>query len=123
MESDKLEITWPLALQVWWSYAWRTFVFSLVISVVLGFIAGFLVALIGKPQAGQSLGIAQMCVGIHKAYFSSEESRALCAFEKFLNSTVVFDGAVHQSYTIDAFQVFLYQFDVVFCLLRRKYAA
>ena len=53
---DKVEVNWNVTLQVWWSYIWRCTVFAMILGLVLGFIGGIVVALIGKPELGAAVG-------------------------------------------------------------------
>ena len=56
----ELEVTWQRALRVWWSYTWRTLVFSILLGIVLGATAGIALGAMGKAhlarRAGETLG-------------------------------------------------------------------
>ena len=53
---EKIEVTWGATLRVWWSYAWRVMLFSGILGFVLGFIGGFVVSVMGKPELGSRVG-------------------------------------------------------------------
>ena len=39
--TNELEITWPRALRVWWSYLWRNLI-AIIVAMILGGIVGFI---------------------------------------------------------------------------------
>lgn len=53
---EKIEVTWGATLRVWWSYVWRTMLFSGILGCILGFIGGFVVGAMGKPELGGTVG-------------------------------------------------------------------
>ena len=55
-DSLSLEVTWSRTLQVWWSYAWRCVLLSMLLGIVLGAIGGFIVGILGRPQLGGIVG-------------------------------------------------------------------
>jgi len=45
--NQTMEVTWGIALQIWWWITWRFLLVSLVSDFVLGFTVGFILVLIG----------------------------------------------------------------------------
>lgn len=41
------EITWGIAFRVWWGWMWRSILLVLVLSLPLGFVIGFVGAMLG----------------------------------------------------------------------------
>ncbi|MEX1024114.1 MAG: hypothetical protein WD226_03465 [Planctomycetota bacterium] len=53
---EQLEVTWGRTLIVWWSFVWRADVFSAIVGMVLGFVGGVVVVLMGKSEWGALVG-------------------------------------------------------------------
>ena len=53
---EKVEVTYGNTLRVWWSFVWRVMLFSIILGAVLGFIGGFIVGAMGKPELGGVVG-------------------------------------------------------------------
>ena len=53
---QKIEVTYSHTLRVWWSYVWRTVLFSAILGAVLGFIGGFIVGFMGRSDMGGLVG-------------------------------------------------------------------
>ena len=60
---EKMEITWPLTLKIWWSFTWRATVFSVLLAVILGFFTGVVMAFLGLQDAiaGVSGALGYIC--------------------------------------------------------------
>ena len=44
------EVTWGQATKVWWSFVWRSLLYSFIAGALLGFIIGLVGALLGAPE-------------------------------------------------------------------------
>lgn len=55
--SDVVSIPWNEALSIWWSIAWRGFIFGLLGGFVLGFVGGFTAGAIGAPEYAEAWGV------------------------------------------------------------------
>ena len=53
---EYLEVTWERTLSIWWSYAWRCVLFSMLLGAFLGFCGGFIVGIAGRPDLGAAVG-------------------------------------------------------------------
>jgi len=53
---ERVEVTWGTTLRVWWSYVWRTTVFSAILGFILGIIGGIVVSIMGKPELAGKVG-------------------------------------------------------------------
>ena len=51
-----LEVNWDRVLTIWWEYAWRCVVFSVLIGLFLGFCGGMIVGVAGYPELGGAVG-------------------------------------------------------------------
>jgi uncharacterized membrane protein YeaQ/YmgE (transglycosylase-associated protein family) len=47
---ERIEVTWLLALKVWWSYTWRSVILGLIGSFIPTFFIGFIGAVVGVPK-------------------------------------------------------------------------
>lgn len=45
-----VEVTWTRALKVWWSFTWRSTLYSSLVGLVIGFISVFATKISGDPQ-------------------------------------------------------------------------
>ena len=52
-----MDISWATALIVWWSVAWRGFIYGLIGGFILGFIGGVVAAMLQDPQNAQLYGM------------------------------------------------------------------
>lgn len=55
-----IEVTWGMAFRVWWSVFWRSVVFILLASIGIGFLFGFIGAMLGMPPTGGVLLLIQL---------------------------------------------------------------
>lgn len=53
---EEIEPTWTNTLPVWWSFIWRVILFGIIATIIAGGIAGFILALIGKPELAETVG-------------------------------------------------------------------
>jgi len=53
---EYLEVTWERTLSIWWSYAWRCVLFSMLLGAFLGICGGFIVGIAGRPDLGAAVG-------------------------------------------------------------------
>lgn len=53
---QEIELNLEKTLAIWWAFAWRAFLFSILAGIVLGFIGGFIVGIAGSPQLGGAIG-------------------------------------------------------------------
>jgi ABC-type nitrate/sulfonate/bicarbonate transport system permease component len=54
---EKIEVTWGTTLRVWWSYVWRSALFSMLLGFVLGLIGGIIVGIVGGThQTASNVG-------------------------------------------------------------------
>jgi hypothetical protein len=51
-----MSVSWGIALKVWWSAAWRGFLYGLVGGFVLGFVGGIIAAAIHAPEKAVFFG-------------------------------------------------------------------
>ena len=61
------ELTWGIAIRVWWSFMWRALLFGFLLGAVAGFIVGFAGGFLGlsKEQVilySQILGAIMGCI-------------------------------------------------------------
>jgi hypothetical protein len=56
MSPEFLEVTFGRTITVWWSFVWRTFVFSALMGALLGFGGGIVVGAAGHPELGGAVG-------------------------------------------------------------------
>lgn len=50
--TNELEITWPRAFRIWWSYLWRNLIaiiVAMLLGGIVGFILGFIMGMFGLP--------------------------------------------------------------------------
>ena len=45
-----IPVTWGIALKVWWAWFWKSMLISIGLGFVVGFVFGFLGAMAGLPQ-------------------------------------------------------------------------
>ncbi len=66
---EEVEVKWIHAIQVWWSWLWRTMVIVLPLSLLVGGVAGFIMGVlsINVQENAFFLQIVGGCIGI---YFS-----------------------------------------------------
>ncbi|GHD66022.1 hypothetical protein [Jeongeupia chitinilytica] len=57
----ELEMTWRRAIRVWWAYAWRVLVLTLLAGAVFGITAGVIVAILAG-NAGASADIPRLAL-------------------------------------------------------------
>lgn len=60
---NKLEVTWTHTMTIWWSYAWRCLLFSMIVGAILGLIGGIIVGLAGRPDLGGQVGSVLGSIG------------------------------------------------------------
>ena len=53
---EEIDVTWSNSIPVWWSFFWRATLFGAIGGGVLGFIAGIIVGVFGKPELGATVG-------------------------------------------------------------------
>jgi hypothetical protein len=53
---DEPVLTWNRSMRVWWLIIWRTMIGGVVFAAAVGFVAGFINALVGKPLNAAILG-------------------------------------------------------------------
>ena len=53
---DEVDVTWGNSIHVWWSFFWRATLFGALGGLVFGFIAGIVVAIMGRPDLGGTAG-------------------------------------------------------------------
>jgi len=46
---EEIEITWLRASRIWWSWAWRTMLWTIFTAILFGIIIGFVIAIMGIP--------------------------------------------------------------------------
>ena len=56
-----VEVTWTRALKVWWSFTWRSTLYSSLVVFVIGFISVFATKISGDPQI---LSVATLIIGL-----------------------------------------------------------
>ena len=49
---EQIELTLERTMPIWWAFAWRAFLISMLAGLVLGAIGGFIVGVAGSPQLG-----------------------------------------------------------------------
>lgn len=58
---DILEVSWSRAAQVWWSMAWRTFLFTAIAGALAGGVVGAIMGVLGYTEnmelIGQIIGV------------------------------------------------------------------
>ena len=54
--ADFLDVTLERILAVWWSFVWRSAIFTMLLGVVLGFGGGIIVGAAGHPELGGAVG-------------------------------------------------------------------
>ena len=66
---EEVEVKWIHAIQVWWSWLWRTMIFVLPISFLIGIVAGFIMISLDIDIQSNTFFLQLLggCVGI---YFS-----------------------------------------------------
>ncbi|MDP2015711.1 hypothetical protein [Hydrogenophaga sp.] len=53
---QEVELTIERTLPIWWAFVWRALLVTVVTSVVVGAIGGFIVGVAGSPQLGGPVG-------------------------------------------------------------------
>ena len=53
---EEIELTLERTMPIWWAFAWRAFLVSMLAGFVLGAIGGFIVSMAGSPQLGGAVG-------------------------------------------------------------------
>ena len=53
---EKLEVTWQRVLTIWWSIAWRGFVFGVLSGVIVGAFWGLIAGLLGHADKAEKWG-------------------------------------------------------------------
>ncbi len=53
---EQIELTLERTMPIWWAFAWRAFLISMLAGLVLGAIGGFIVGVAGSPQLGGAVG-------------------------------------------------------------------
>ncbi|MDA0782512.1 MAG: hypothetical protein O2970_10345 [Proteobacteria bacterium] len=63
---EKVEVTWPLAIKIWWSYTWRVFLLSFIAGFVAAIPIGFIGALVNIPQEKTQVisGVIGLIIGL-----------------------------------------------------------
>lgn len=56
IEEETIAINLKNALCVWWAFIWRTTLFTFIVSIVLGFVAGMVLGIAGKPEHARIVG-------------------------------------------------------------------
>lgn len=79
---DQATVAWGDALSLWWSIAWRGFIFGLIGGFILGFIGGFTAGVVGAPEYAEAWGI----VGGYMASIPASMAAVKFAIPKHLNS-------------------------------------
>ena len=52
---EKVEVTYGNTLRVWWSYMWRVWLITAILSFVLGFVAAFIIGPFVEPETGPKI--------------------------------------------------------------------
>ena len=53
---EEIELTLEKTMPIWWAFAWRAVLVSMLAGFVLGAIGGFIVGVAGSPQLGGAVG-------------------------------------------------------------------
>lgn len=53
---EEIELTLEKTMPIWWAFAWRAVLVSMLAGAVLGAIGGFIVGVAGSPQLGGAVG-------------------------------------------------------------------
>ncbi len=56
VEKEALDVNLKNTLCVWWAFVWRASLFSFIVSIVIGFIAGVALSVAGKPEHSRIVG-------------------------------------------------------------------
>jgi hypothetical protein len=56
IQTQELEVTWARTLRIWWSYVWRCGLYGGLLGLLLGFVGGVVVALMGRPDLSALVG-------------------------------------------------------------------
>lgn len=54
---EDVDVTWLRALEIWWAWLWRAFLWSILAGFVVGFVAGFVGAVEAAPFLGGAVGL------------------------------------------------------------------
>lgn len=63
---EKIEVTWTLALKIWWSYVWRSSLLIVIVAMIASFPVSMIMILSDVPKEISSLvsGILGMIAGL-----------------------------------------------------------
>lgn len=63
---EKIEVTWQLALKIWWSFAWRSTLLSFIVGMVAAFPVGVIAGMVDAPKEVSAVlsGFIGLAVGL-----------------------------------------------------------
>lgn len=66
---NEIQPTFAIAVQIWWAWTWRAVLVVLGVSILAGFVIGFIGAIIGAPKDGIT-AFSGLLGGVIGLYFS-----------------------------------------------------
>ena len=54
---EEVDVTWRNSIPVWWSFFWRATLFGAIAGFLFGLIGGVAVAIMGRPDLGDTVGL------------------------------------------------------------------
>lgn len=56
IEKNALEVNLRNAVCIWWAFVWRATLFTFIVSIVIGFVAGVVLGVAGKSEHARIVG-------------------------------------------------------------------